>query len=63
MTGTLLLSRADVRALLAIRDCIDAVEAAFRAQSDAAIPSAVLGLRAPAGGFHIKAAGLRLGRL
>jgi alanine dehydrogenase len=63
VTGTLLLSRADVRALLPIRDCIDAVEAAFRAQADAAIPSAVLGLHAPAGGFHIKAAGLRLSRL
>jgi alanine dehydrogenase len=63
VTGTLLLSRADVRALLPIRDCIEAVEAAFRAQANAAIPSAVLGLHAPAGGFHIKAAGLRLGRL
>jgi len=63
VTGTLLLSRADVRALLPIRDCIEAVEAAFRAQADAAIPSAVLGLHAPAGGFHIKAAGLRLSRL
>jgi alanine dehydrogenase len=63
VTGTLLLSRTDVRALLPIRDCIEAVEAAFRTQADAAIPSAVLGLHAPAGGFHIKAAGLRLSRL
>ena len=63
MTGTLLLARADVRALLPIRDCIEAVEAAFRAQAEAAIPSAVLGLHAPAGGFHIKAGGLRLSRL
>ena len=63
MTATLLLSRTDVGALLPIRDCIEAVEAAFRAQADAAIPSAVLGLHAPAGGFHIKAAGLRLRRL
>jgi ornithine cyclodeaminase/alanine dehydrogenase-like protein (mu-crystallin family) len=46
-----------------MRDCIEAVEAAFRAQADAAIPSAVLGLHAPSGGFHIKAAGLRLSRL
>jgi alanine dehydrogenase len=63
MTGTLLLARTDVRALLPIRDCIEAVETAFRAQAEAAIPSAVLGLHAPAGGFHIKAAGLRLRRL
>ena len=63
MTATLLLGRKDVRDLLPIRDCIEAVEGAFRAQADAAIPSAVLGLHAPAGGFHIKAAGLRLSRL
>ncbi len=63
MTDTLMLSRTDVRELLPMRDCIEALEAAFRAPQDLEVPSAVLGLHAPAGGFHVKAAGLRLGRL
>jgi alanine dehydrogenase len=62
-TDTLVLARKDVKELLPLADCIEAVEAAFRAQADNAMPSAVLGLHAPAGGFHIKAAGLRLSRL
>jgi alanine dehydrogenase len=62
MTDTLLLSRRDVAELLPIRDCIEAVEGAFRAAAEDSIPSAVLGLHAPNGGFHIKAAGLRRGR-
>jgi len=55
----LLLSRADVRALLDMESCIAAVEAAFQAQADGAtLPASVLGTHAPAGGFHVKAAGL-----
>src|SRR3954452_14683323 len=63
MTDTLLLARKDVTELLPLADCIAAVEAAFRAQADAEVPAAVLGLHAPAGGLHVKAAGLRLRRL
>ena len=63
MTETIVLGRRDVAELLPMADCIEAVEAAFRAQGDAEVPSAVLGLHAPAGGFHIKAAGLRRKRL
>lgn len=45
-------------------DCIDAVEEAFRAQAGGrTLPSGVLGLHAPAGGLHVKAAGLWRGRL
>lgn len=63
MTATLLLARRDVAQLLPMLDCIEAVESAFRAQANASVPSTVMGLHAPAGGFHIKAAGLRLSRL
>ena len=63
MTDTLLLTRQDVADLLPMRDCIEAVEAALRTQGEAEVPSAVMGLHAPAGGFHVKAAGLRSGRL
>ena len=63
MTDTLLLARQDVAELLPMGDCIEAVEAAFRAGKEASIPSAVLSLHAPRGGFHVKAAGLRRDRL
>ena len=63
MTDTLLLSRQDVAELLPMRDCIEGVEEAFRAGAEASIPSAVLSLHAPGGGFHVKAAGWRRGRL
>jgi alanine dehydrogenase len=55
----LVLSRRDVLDLLSLRDCIDAVERAFRlhAAGDTLGPG-VLGIRAKDGGFHIKAAGL-----
>jgi alanine dehydrogenase len=56
---TLLLSRADVRALLDMDDCIGAVEAAFQAHADGAtLPPGVLGTHVPDGGFHVKVAGL-----
>jgi alanine dehydrogenase len=56
---TLLLSRADVHALLDMDSCIAAVERAFQAQADGAtLPAGVLATHAPGGGFHVKAAGL-----
>ena len=55
----LVLSGADVHALLDMDGCIAAVEAAFQAQADGAtLPAGVLGTHAPDGGFHVKAAGL-----
>lgn len=55
----LVLSRRDVLELLTLRDCIDAVERAFRLHADGrTLGPGVLGLSAGDGGFHIKAAGL-----
>ena len=55
----LVLSRSDVLALLTLPDCIEAVEAAFRAHAEKrTLGPGVLGVRAGGGGFHIKAAGL-----
>jgi alanine dehydrogenase len=56
---TLVLTRADVTRYLAIEECIDAVEHAFRMQGEGrTIPPAVLGAHIPHGGFHVKTAGL-----
>lgn len=64
MIETLLLTRRDVAELLPMSDCIEAVEDGFRAQADGrALAPAIMGLHAPSGGFHVKAAGLQLGRL
>jgi alanine dehydrogenase len=61
---TLVLTRRDVQALLGWDECIAAVEAAFRLHAEGrSLSPGVLGVRAPHGGFHIKAAGLDLGRL
>lgn len=61
--GTRLLTRRDVAALLGLDDCIEAVEAAFRAHGAGQAPDpGVVGLHVPAGGFHIKAGLLDLGR-
>lgn len=55
----LVLSRSDVLASLTLPDCIEAVEAAFRAHAEKrTLGPGVLGVRAGGGGFHIKAAGL-----
>ena len=60
---TLLLTRGDVAALLTLDECIDAVEAGFARQAGgAAVGPGVLALHVPGGGFHVKAAGLRLAR-
>jgi len=54
--GTRLLRRSDVEDLLSLRDCIDAVEEIFRLQGQGKIPApGILGVRAPAGGLHVKA--------
>lgn len=58
---TLLLSRRDVAELLSLEECVTAVEDAFRmhARGETLAP-AILGVPAERGGFHVKAAGLRL---
>lgn len=56
---TLILSAAEVRRLLGLAECIDAVESAFRAEDSGSNgPRGVMGLAFPGGGFHVKAAGL-----
>jgi ornithine cyclodeaminase/alanine dehydrogenase-like protein (mu-crystallin family) len=58
--GTYLLTASDVRELLDIRACIDAVEDAFRAlANDTVIAPAVLASHVDGGGFHVKTAGIR----
>ncbi|HKQ76280.1 MAG TPA: ornithine cyclodeaminase family protein [Blastocatellia bacterium] len=60
---TLLLKRGDVTALLGLDECITAVEQAFKLYAEGqTLPSGVLGVHAQDGGFHIKAAGLKLAR-
>lgn len=55
----IVLSRGDVLDLLTLPDCIAAVEAAFRLHAEGrTLGPGVLGVPAPGGGFHIKAAGL-----
>src|SRR6266545_5854323 len=57
--STLVLSRTDVLSLLGLRDCIDAVERAFRLHAEGrTFGPGVLGLRTESASFHIKAAGL-----
>ena len=54
--GTLLLRRSDVDGLLSPRDCMVAVENVFRLQGRGKIPApGILGVRAAAGGLHVKA--------
>jgi ornithine cyclodeaminase/alanine dehydrogenase len=61
--GSLLLKRQQIAALLEIEECITAVERAFRLHAEGqTLPPGILGIPAPGGGFHIKAAGLKLGR-
>jgi ornithine cyclodeaminase/alanine dehydrogenase-like protein (mu-crystallin family) len=60
---TLLLNAGDVRRLLPLTDCMNAVEQAFRMfSSGEAPPPAVLSLLTSRGGFHAKAGALRLAR-
>src|SRR5215510_7132683 len=60
---TLLLRRGDVTALLGLDECITAVEQAFKLYAEGqTLPPGALGVHARDGGFHIKAAGLKLSR-
>ena len=62
-SSTLLLTRREIAALLSLDECIAAVERAFKLHAEGkTLPPGVLGIHAPDGGFHIKAAGLELGR-
>ena len=62
-TATLLLTGADVRALLPATDCIAAVEEAFRRHAAGlSVSPPALGVRVAAGGFHAKLASLELSR-
>jgi alanine dehydrogenase len=59
---TALLTRSEVAARLSLPECIEALEAALRAQAEGhAIPSSVLALHVLGGGLHVKAAGLACG--
>jgi len=61
--GTLLLTRRDIAELLDLDECIAVVERAFKLHAEGkTLPPGVLGIKSSAGGFHIKAAGLELGR-
>ncbi len=63
MASVLVLTRADVAALLPVEACLAAVEGALVAHAEGrTLPPAVLGVPAGAGGFHVKAAGVGLGR-
>lgn len=56
---TLLLTSQDVRRLMSLDECIDAVEDAFRQHAlGRSISPSVLGAHVPGGGFHVKTAGL-----
>lgn len=57
--GTRILSRRDVRALLDVSCCIEAVEEALRAHAAGrTVPPGILGAPVDGGGFHLKAAGI-----
>jgi alanine dehydrogenase len=61
--GTLLLTRKDVSELLTLKDCVEAVEQAFRLHGEGRAPApGVLGMHAQGGGFHIKTGILPLSR-
>lgn len=60
--GTLVLTRRDVGELLAMDECIEAVERAFRLYAEGrTVPPGVLAAHVDGGGFHVKTAGLPVG--
>jgi len=64
LQDTLLLSRRQVADLLTIKECIDAVENAFRLHGEGkALPPKVMGMHSENGGFHIKAGIMDLERI
>jgi alanine dehydrogenase len=61
--GTILLTRSQVSKLLNLKECIGAVEQAFRLYgSGKASPPGILGVHTEGGGFHLKTSLLDLGR-
>ncbi|MCA1615386.1 MAG: hypothetical protein LC800_15050 [Acidobacteria bacterium] len=59
--GTLIMGRGEVASLLSLGECIEAVEVGFRLHEEGrSLPPGVLETLTEGGGFHIKAAGLRL---
>jgi alanine dehydrogenase len=59
--STLILKRSEIASLLGLKECIDAVEEAFRLNDTGqSLSPGVLEALTADGGFHIKAAGLRL---
>ncbi len=59
--ATLLLTRGEVASLLRLPECIDAVEEAFRLHAAGmSLPPGVLETLTGDGGFHVKAAGIKL---
>lgn len=59
--STLIMGRGEVASLLSLGECIEAVEEAFRLHEEGrSLPPGVLETLTGGGGFHIKAAGLRL---
>src|SRR6266852_6170274 len=61
--GTLLLRRKEIAEMLSLDECIAAVEQAFQLYAEGkSPPPGILGVPATGGGFHIKAAELKLGR-
>src|SRR4030095_6150066 len=61
--ATLVLSRHDVRRLMSLDECIDAVEDAFREHAlGRSISPGVLGSHGPGGGFDVKTAALATDR-
>lgn len=59
--GTLIMGRGEIASLLNLGECIDAVERAFRLNEEGqSLTPGVLETLTEGGGFHIKAAGLRL---
>jgi ornithine cyclodeaminase/alanine dehydrogenase-like protein (mu-crystallin family) len=62
--GALLLRRQEVASLLSLDECITAAEQAFRVHVEGrTLQPGVLGLNASDRGFHIKAAGRKLGHI
>ena len=61
--GTLLLKRSDVARLLGIKECMAAVEQAFKLYAEGkTTPPGILGIHSREGSFHIKAGLLELAR-
>src|SRR5215218_2634437 len=59
--AVLILRRSEIASLLSLRECIEAVEEAFRLHAEGrSLPPRILETLTEDGGFHIKASGLKL---